>query len=97
MYQARNIVRNCSETKKMITSDEFIYVIKNGNKKKKKTDNETKIEDEVDGSFKDSNLKPKMNLEREVPLTRVSSNPLDSSRIEPDRPKSNALVYKETK
>ena len=57
MYQARNIVRNCSETKKMITSDEFIYVIKNGNKKKKKVDNLVKVEaEEIDDSFKNLDL-----------------------------------------
>ena len=67
MYQARNIVRNCSETKKMITSDEFIYVIKNGNKKKKKVDNLVKVEaDEIDDSFKKLDLKPKMNPEKEA-------------------------------
>ena len=30
---------------------------------------------------------------QEVPLTRRSSNPLDSSRGEPERSKSNALEY----
>ena len=95
MYQARNIVRNCSETKKMITNDEFIYVIKNGNKKKKKADNEIKVEeDEVDGPFNRDNLKPKIKTEKEISLTRVSSNPLDSTRDEPERPKSIAMVYK---
>ena len=98
MYQARNIVRNCSETKKMITSDEFIYVIKNGNKKKKKVDNLVKVEaEEIDDSFKNLDLKPKMNPEKEAQLIRVSSNPLDSTRMESERPKSNALVYKEPK
>ena len=73
-----------------------MYIIKQAKKPQKKpAEEDLRVDDaEIDGPFKPIlSLEPTLSNHNEASMERSSSNPLETSLDEPERSKSNALVY----
>ena len=100
MQKAKKTVRNCSQNSQFITGEEFMYIIKQAKKPAQKpAEEDLRVDDaEIDGPFKPIlSLQPTLSVHNEASMERSSSsNPLETSLDEPERSKSNALVYQDS-